>query len=322
LAIHLLVGLDQVLFMQQEMQKSRTLPAEQFKALLELMRPKQWTKNVIVFAALVFSEEGLALHPEAILRAGAAFVIFCLISSTAYILNDLQDIEKDRAHPAKRHRPLPSGRLSPSAARYVGLLLFVLSVSGAFLLHPVFGGVVLLYIVNNMFYNAFVKNMVILDVFSIAAGFVLRAVGGAVVIAAPISPWLYVLTVLLSLFLGISKRRHELHLLEDGRGAFRKVLDDYSAPMLEEMLSVVTASTVIAYSIYAFTAESLPDNHSMMLTIPFVIYGIFRYLYLVHRGKDAPPDEMLLKDRPLLISIALWGISVILILYVFGGRAG
>jgi 4-hydroxybenzoate polyprenyltransferase len=317
-----LIALDQVLFMQQEMQKSRTLPAEQFKALLELMRPRQWTKNAIVFAALVFSEEGLALNLEAFLRAGAAFVIFCLISRTAYILNDLQDIEKDRAHPTKRRRPLPSGRLSLSAARYAGLLLLVFSVSSAFLLQPVFGGVVLLYIVNNMVYNAFLKNMVILDVFSIAAGFVLRAVGGAVVVAAPISPWLYMLTVLLSLFLGISKRRHELHLLEDGRGAFRKVLNDYSAPMLEEMLSVVTASTVIAYSIYAFTAESLPDNHSMMLTIPFVIYGIFRYLYLVHTGKDAPPDEMLLKDRPLLISIALWGISVILILYVFGGRAG
>jgi 4-hydroxybenzoate polyprenyltransferase len=304
--------------MEQEMEQGRAVPMEQFRALLELMRPKQWTKNLIVFGGLVFSEEGLALNPDAILRALAAFVIFCLISSTAYIINDIWDIEKDRVHPAKRRRPLPSGRIPLGTAWIAFAVLLTVSLASAFLLNPLFGGVVLLYIANNMLYNLVLKSQVILDVFSIAAGFVLRAVGGAVAVSVAISPWLYLLTVLLSLFLGISKRRHELLLLEEGRGTFRKVLQEYNAPMLEEMLSVVTASTVIAYSIYTFTAESLPENHSMMLTTPFVIYGIFRYLYLVHGGKDAPPDEMLLRDRPLIAAILLWGVSVLVILYGFG----
>lgn len=304
--------------MEQEIKQTRAVPLEQVRALVELMRPKQWVKNAVVFGGLVFSEAGLALNPEAIMRAVVAFVLFCLISSTAYIINDIWDIEKDRAHPTKLRRPLPSGRVSLGTARVAFVLLLLVSLGGAVLLNPLFGGVVLLYIVNNMLYNLVLKSQVILDVFSIAAGFVLRAVGGAVAVGVGISPWLYVLTVLLSLFLGISKRRHELMLLEEGRGSFRKVLTEYTSPMLEEMLSVVTASTVIAYSIYTFTAESLPANHSMMLTIPFVIYGIFRYLYLVHRGKDAPPDEMLLRDKPLIATILLWGVAVLVILYGFG----
>ncbi len=306
--------------MHQEANNSAVLLWEQSKALLETMRPKQWVKNLIVFGGLIFSDAGLGLDPHAIMKALAAFFIFCLISSTAYILNDLQDIEKDRAHPTKQSRPLPSGRLPIGTAKAALLFFLLFSLFSAFALHPLFGVTVLLYIVNNALYNLVLKSKVILDVFSIAAGFVLRAVGGAVAISVAISPWLYLLTVLLSLFLGISKRRHELLLLEEGRGAFRKVLTEYTAPMLEEMLSVVTASTVIAYSIYTFTAPNLPANHTMMLTIPFVIYGIFRYLYLVHSGKDAPPDEMLLKDRPMIATIALWGVAVVLILYGFGGR--
>lgn len=306
--------------MQQPLETSNLMLWQQSKALVETMRPKQWVKNLIVFGGLVFSEAGLVFDPVAVLRAVAAFVIFCGISSTAYLLNDLQDIEKDRAHPTKRERPLPSGRLPVTTARIAMLVLLLLSVSSAFLLTPAFGIIVMLYIVNNLFYNYVLKSKVILDVFSIAAGFVLRAVGGAVAVGVLISPWLYVLTVLLSLFLGVSKRRHELLLLEEGRGKFRAVLNEYNTPMLEEMLSVVTASTVIAYSIYTFTAESLPDNHAMMLTIPFVIYGIFRYLYLVHSGQDAPPDELLLKDRPMLYTIVLWGLAVIVILYGFGNR--
>ncbi len=306
--------------MQRGFERTPVIAIDQARALLETMRPKQWVKNLIVFGGLVFSDAGLALEPAAIGRAVMAFLIFCLMSSTAYILNDLQDIEKDRAHPTKRERPLPSGRLPIPIARGALLGFLLISLSSAFALHPLFGVTVLLYIVNNILYNLTLKSKAILDVFSIATGFVLRAVSGAVVIGVAISPWLYVLTALFSLFLGISKRRHELHLLEGGRGAFRQVLMEYNAPMLEEMLSVVTASTVIAYSIYTFTAPSLPANHAMMLTIPFVIYGIFRYLYLVHSGKDAPPDELLLRDRPLLVSIALWGLAVILILYGFGDR--
>lgn len=293
----------------------------QLKGLLLTMRPKQWVpKNGIVFASLILSEKGLLLQPDAILRASSAFVIFVLISSVAYILNDLMDIEKDRSHPTKRNRPLPSGQLSVSTARVALVALLLLALSSAFNLSFLFGAVVSLYFINNIAYNFALKSMVILDVFSIAAGFVLRALGGALAVEVEISPWLYLLTVLFALFLGISKRRHELLLLKEGRGAFRKVLTQYSERMLEEMLSVVTASTVIAYSIYTFSAKSMPGNHTMMLTIPFVIYGIFRYLYLVHSGEDAPPDEMLLKDKPMLITIVLWLITVLIILYGFGNR--
>ena len=293
----------------------------QLKGLLRTMRPKQWIpKNGIVFASLVLSEKGLLLQPEAILRATAAFMIFVMISSVAYILNDIIDIEKDRTHPSKRNRPLPSGQLSVSTALLAMVALLLLALTSAFNVTLLFGAVVLLYFVNNIFYNFALKKMVILDVFSIAAGFVLRALGGALAVDVEVSPWLYLLTVLFSLFLGISKRRHEILLLNEGRGAFRQVLTQYSAPMLEEMLSVVTASTVIAYSIYTFSAESMPDNHSMMLTIPFVIYGIFRYLYLVHSGADAPPDEMLLKDKPMIVTICLWMVTVLIILYGFGER--
>lgn len=302
--------------MEREIDQPQGAVGEQLRALFQTMRPRQWLpKNGIIFASLVLSEAGLALQPGAIARATFAFVLFSLLSSAAYLFNDLLDIEKDRAHPHKRHRPLPSGRLSPALARSAMFVLLAIALAGSLLLGLTFTLVGALYIVNNLAYNLRIKRLVILDVFSIAAGFVLRALAGAVAVGVPVSPWLYVLTVLLSLFLGISKRRHELLLLEEGRGAFRHVLTEYTAPMLEEMLSVVTASTVIAYSIYTFSAESLPANHSMMLTIPFVIYGIFRYLYLVHSGRDAPPDEMLLADRPLILTIVLWGLTVLALLY-------
>ena len=305
--------------MEQDVDRP-TLPLTgQLGALLKTMRPHQWVKNLLVFAGLVLSERGLLLESDAILRTVIAFAFFCLASSAVYILNDLQDIEKDRAHPTKRNRPLAAGTLSTTVARGAIALLGGIALVGGVLLTPAFGLVVLLYVLNNVLYNLVLKNLVILDVFSIAAGFVLRAVGGAVVVGVPISPWLYVLTVLFSLFLGVSKRRHELLLLEEGRGSFRRVLQEYNAPMLEEMLSVVTASSLIAYSLYTFTADNLPENHAMMLTIPFVVYGIFRYLYLVHSGRDAPPDEMLFSDPPLIIAIILWGLSVILILYGFRG---
>jgi 4-hydroxybenzoate polyprenyltransferase len=305
--------------MHHNMEHSRAMPLTQLRGLVKTMRPQQWIpKNGIVFAALVLSGTILAFQLEPILRVTAAFVIFALISSCAYILNDLLDIEKDRAHPTKRNRPLPSGQLSIGTARVALGVFLVIALVSAWLLSPLFALIVALYFVNNILYSTILKNMVILDVFSIAAGFVLRALGGTIILSVPISPWLYILTALFSLFLGISKRRHEVHLLKEGSGAFRKVLNQYSVPMLEEMLNVVTSSTVIAYSIYTFTAENLPSNHAMMLTIPFVVYGIFRYLYLVHSGQDAPPDEMLLKDRPLIATVILWGISVILILYGFG----
>lgn len=308
--------------MQEETQMQSAFLG-QLRGLFRTMRPHQWLfKNGIVFASLVLSERGLLWDVGAFALTTVAFLTFALISSTVYILNDLMDIEKDRAHPTKRNRPLASGQLSPTIAWGAFGVFLVLSLIAAFFINPLFAAIVLLYFINNVLYNLAFKNEVLLDVFSVAGGFVLRAMGGAVVLGVPISPWLYVLTALLALFLGISKRRHEVHLLQEGRGAFRKVLTRYNVPLLEEMLSVVTASTVIAYSIYTFTAENFPDNHAMMLTIPFVIYGIFRYLYLVHSGSDAPPDEMLLRDRPLLVTVLLWGLTVVAIMYGFGPVAG
>lgn len=289
----------------------------QVRGILATMRPKQWTKNVIIFAGLVFSDDRLLLQPVPFLKSLAAFVVFCLLSSAIYIMNDLADIEKDRAHPTKRDRPLPSGRLHGRVARAALLALLAVTLPGAFALNPAFGMVVLVYVANNLVYNLALKNMVLLDVFSIAAGFVLRAIAGAVVISVVISPWLYVLTLLLALFLGFSKRRHELLLLQDGRGSHRRVLDDYSPQLLEEMRNIVTASTIIAYALYTFTAPNLPKNHAMMLTIPFALYGLFRYLYITHEDGGASPDELLLRDKPLLITVILWGLTVIAILYFF-----
>lgn len=290
----------------------------QMHAFFETMRPKQWSKNLIIFAGLIFSDNRLLFDMPSVLKSILAFILFCLLSSAVYILNDLVDIEKDRAHPKKRNRPLPSGRLAPRFAQ-TGLAIIIIAVIPAsFMLNAMFGVIAVAYLTKNVLYSFYLKNLVIIDIFTIAAGFVFRAMAGAFAVGVAISPWLYVVTILLALFLAISKRRHELLLLEDGRGDHRRVLEEYSAPMLDEMLSVVMASTVIAYSLYTFTAKNLPENHAMMLTIPFALYGLFRYLYLVHqRNEGGAPEEALLRDRPLLIAIGLWGLTVILILYIF-----
>lgn len=287
----------------------------QLRALVVTMRPKQWTKNLILFAGLVFSDDRLLFETVPLFRSIIAFAIFCLLSSAVYIMNDLADIEKDRAHPSKRDRPLPSGQLSPRVAQIALVTLLIAILPGAFALNVPFGVVALVYFANNIAYNLVLKHHVLLDVFSISAGFVLRAIAGAVVIPVRISPWLYVLTLLLALFLSLSKRRHELLLLEDGRGSHRRVLDDYSPQLLEEMRNIITASTIIAYALYTFTAPNLPDNHAMMLTIPFALYGLFRYMYITHDDGGAPPDELFLRDKPLLITVVLWGLTAIAILY-------
>lgn len=307
--------------MQQELSSPTSVANawSQFKALLETMRPKQWIgKNAIIFAGLIFSDDKLLFESGPLLKSVAAFIIFCLLSSAIYIMNDLADIEKDRAHPKKRRRPLPAGRLSPRVAQgaFVGLLAGM--IAAAFTINVAFAVIAIAYVVNNIAYNLALKNMVLLDVFSISAGFVFRAMAGAVAIPVLISPWLYVVTILLALFLGFSKRRHELLMLQQGSGSFRRVLEDYSPVLLDQMLTVVTASVISAYALYTFTASNLPSNHAMMLTIPFALYGIFRYMYLTHAKEGgAPPDELLLRDRPLLITVVLWGLMVIAILYIF-----
>jgi 4-hydroxybenzoate polyprenyltransferase len=285
------------------------------------MRPKQWLKNGVIFAALVFDAK--LTDVSYLARTAVGFIVFCLVSGVVYLINDLADIDQDRLHPKKRERPLAAGRLSERVAQgaIAGILIVCLPV--AFWLDLLFGAIVSGYLLIQIAYSFRLKNEVIIDVFTIAAGFVLRVAGGAVLVNAErFSPWLYVCTVLLALFLGLSKRRGELILLRENANEHRAILEEYSLPFLDEMMSVVTASTVLAYALYTFEPGNphLPANHAMMLTIPFVLYSIFRYLYLIHqRNETAPPDEVLLKDRPLQFAIGLWGLTVLVLLYVFGG---
>lgn len=286
------------------------------RALLKSMRPKQWMKNVLIYTALVFDEKLLDLHSFLITSAG--FILFSLISSTVYLLNDITDIEADRQHPKKKNRPIASGELKISTARWavVILLLFVIPLS--YLLSPYFCLVLLFYLMLNLSYSRWLKHIVIIDVFVLASFYVIRVVAGLTLIeVSRFSPWLYVVTTLLALYIGLGKRRAELTLLSDGAQSHRKVLDGYSLPLLDQYITIVSATTVVAYSLYTFSAPNLPANHAMMLTIPFAIYGILRYLYLVqtNHGGGAPEEE-LLSDRPLQVTILLWGLVVVLILYL------
>ena len=286
-----------------------------FVGLLKTMRPKQWTKNIVIFAALVFDEK--LFIPELLAKTLAAFVLFCLISSTVYLINDLVDMEKDRQHPAKRHRPLASGQLEPSVALVAAVFIPLACLPLSFALKPFFGLVALSYLAVMIAYSFVLKNIVIIDVLTIAAGFVLRVAAGAIVVEVErFSPWLYVCMTLLALFQGFGKRRHELVVLEGNANEHRPSLNEYSLQLLDEMIAVVTSATVVAYSLYTFSAPNLPANHAMMLTIPFVLYCIFRYLYLMHFKKEGgSPEEILLKDKPLIIAFGLWSLAVIVIMY-------
>jgi 4-hydroxybenzoate polyprenyltransferase len=251
-------------------------------------------------------------------RTLLAFVLLCATSSAVYMFNDILDIEQDRQHPTKRSRPLPSGRLKPYQAIITMLLLLLATVPLSFALGPLFGWIVLSYFVLMVAYSFWLKHIVLVDIFVIAFGFVLRAIAGAVVIGVPISPWLYVCTLLGALFIGFGKRRHELILLNNDATAHRQILKEYTPELLEQIISIVISSTVMAYSLYTFSAENLPKNHAMMLTIPFALYGAFRYLYLIHlRNEGGSPEEILLKDRPIVMVILLWGLSVMAILHFF-----
>lgn len=286
----------------------------QWRAMVQEARPKQWVKNGFLFAAIVFAKQ--LTHRSAILHTLAAFALFSLVASAIYFLNDLRDRDADRRHPTKRFRPIAAGEIAAPVAWAVSLTSLGVAIPLSFLLRPMFGVIIVGYVVLQIAYTYWLKQQVLLDVFALAASFVLRAMAGAVVIAAPISPWLYVCTVLLSLCLGFAKRRHELMLLETGAGSHRAVLDEYSATLLEEIIAVVTSATVMAYALYTFNAENLPTNHAMMFTIPFVLYAVFRYLYLVYRkGEGGSPEEALFADRPLLVCILLWACTSVVILY-------
>ena len=284
-------------------------------ALVVEARPKHWVKNVLLFAGIVFAKQ--LTNPDAIWRSVAAFVIFCAVASSIYYLNDLADRAADAAHPKKRYRPIAAGEIPVPLAWAVSLGGIAGSLVVAFLLQPAFGAVVAAYVILQFVYTYWLKEQVLLDVFGLGASFVLRVMAGAFVIDVPVSPWLYVCTVLFSLMLGFAKRRNELMLLESGAGSHRKVLEEYSATLLEEIIAVLTSATVMAYALYTFNAENLPKNRAMMFTIPFVLYAVFRYLYLVYRkGEGGDPVEAVYTDRPLLVCIALWGLTSIGILYL------
>ena len=286
------------------------------RALLKAMRPRQWIKNVVVFAALVF--DGKFTQPDLLLRTVAAFVLFCLVSSAVYLLNDLVDIEKDRAHPTKRNRPLAAGTLKPWVAVVTMFLLLGVSLPIAFGLDWRLGVILLGYFILNVGYSFYLKNVVIIDAMTVAAGFVLRVAAGAVVVGVErFSPWLYVCITMIALLIAFGKRRAELMALEGEAGTHRAILDDYTLPFLDQLIGIVTAATIVSYSFYTFSAENLPDNHLMMLTVPFVVYFLLRYLYLIQvRKKGGSPDELLFKDKPLFITAILWGLFAAGVLYL------
>jgi 4-hydroxybenzoate polyprenyltransferase len=287
-----------------------------FSALIKTMRPRQWSKNIFVFAALVFDKQLLILH--AFERTAAGFVLFCMISSAVYIFNDLSDIEADREHPVKKDRPIPSGKLPVGAAWTAGILLVGISLITGYLLSPPFALVLATYFLINLAYSKWLKHILILDVLILAAGFVLRVGAGVTMIHVErFSPWLYVVMTLLALYLGFGKRRAELALLATDASSHRKVLNNYSIPLLDQYIMIVSGTTIVAYSFYTFSAPNVPANHSMMLTVPFVLYAIFRYLYLVQvKHAGGAPEEILLSDRPLQISLVLWALVVLAVFYL------
>lgn len=280
------------------------------------MRPRQWLKNGLIFVALLFSQN--VFHTGMLALSIAAFFVFCFLSSGIYLLNDLIDIERDRSHPVKAKRPLASGELNPSLAKIALVLLLLISLIGASFINLPFAAIVLGYLVLQMSYSKLLKEVVIIDVFSIAAGFFLRVMAGAKAIDVPISSWLLICTIFVSLFLGLGKRRHEILLMKEEAGNHRKVLNEYSFNLLDQMVSIVTAGTVISYSLYTLSPETVSKFHTenLWLTIPIVLYGIFRYLYIIYqKGKGGYPELIFFEDRHILASILLYIFVVGLILY-------
>ena len=297
----------------------RSLPVN----LLLSLRPSQWTKNLVVFAGLFFAgadagQRQRLLDPVSIGRACAAFAIFCVLAGVVYLINDVHDREADARHPVKSRRPIASGAVTPATALGTATVLGAGGLGSAFWLEPRFGLIALSYVVILGLYSLVLKHIVIVDVLSIAVGFVLRAAAGAVVIGASFSHWLLVETFLLMLFLGLSKRRAELVSLADDATAHRRTLAHYSPYLLDQMISVVTASTLLGYAFYTISPDTIQKFHTdrLIYTLPFPLYGIFRYLYLVHqREGGGSPSEMLIDDRPLLACIMLWVGTLAVILY-------
>lgn len=286
------------------------------QSLVLSLRPSQWTKNLIIFAGLIFGQR--LLDPGAVLYAIAAFVVFCALSGVVYLINDIADRDADRQHPLKQFRPIASGAVPVSTAAVLALVLGIAALAAAFSLRLEFGLVALTYVGLLALYSGPLKHVVIIDVLTIAVGFVLRAAAGALVIGVEIGHWLLIVTLLLALFLALSKRRHELVLLAEGATSHRRILQEYSPYLLDQMIAVVTASTLVAYAFSTVSPEVIQKfgTDKLGLTFPFPLYGIFRYLYLVHQKEGGGnPSDMLLNDRPLLLCVALWAAALVLIIY-------
>jgi 4-hydroxybenzoate polyprenyltransferase len=287
-----------------------------FKDLVLSYRPKQWIKNGALFAPLLFSQN--LFSSTLFWKTIDAFILFCILTGSVYVINDLKDRNEDRLHPVKKNRPLASGRLSPHLAGVVACLTLVGSLGAGFWLSREFALSMGAYLLLQILYTFFLKHQVILDIFSIAAGFVIRVVAGGLVIGVQLSPWLFICTTLLSLFLAMAKRRHELVFLKEGAVEHRLILKEYSPYFLDQMMGVVTATTVMSYALYTISEETVAkfQTRNLIFTFPFVLYGIFRYLYVVHQKiEGGRPEETLLTDRPLLLTVLGWAIVVILILY-------
>jgi 4-hydroxybenzoate polyprenyltransferase len=284
--------------------------------IIRTMRPRQWPKNAFLFAALVFDLQ--LTSPVPLIRTVIGFLLLCVASGLVYVINDLVDLPYDRQHPVKRHRPIASGEFPVSAARATAVVLAAVTLAGSLALDFRFALIVSIYVVSNLLYSFWLKHIPIVDVFVVASGFVLRVAAGVVLLTVErFSPWLYVCMSLLALYLGFGKRRAEMVLLAQDANTHRRVLDGYTLPLLDSYILIVSGTSIVAYSLYTFSAPNLPGNHLMMLTIPFVIYAIFRYQLLIHvENAGGAPEEMLLSDRPLLVSILLWGLSVVAVLYL------
>lgn len=283
------------------------------KQLFSLLRIKQWIKNLLIYIALIFTNN--LFNSILFLKVTAGFFLLCFAASSIYIINDIRDAAEDRRHPEKKSRPIASGEISVEFAASISAILMLFSLAGSFFINTGFFFIITAYIAMNLLYTFKFKYVVILDLFIVAAGYVLRAAAGALIINVAISPWLLICTSLLALFVILAKRRYEITMLEDA-AKHRKILEEYSVPLLDEMTSVVTASTVIAYSLYTFTSETAAQHHYLMLTIPFVLYGIFRYLYLMHKKNlGGSPELIFLKDLPTITNIILWLAANVVIVY-------
>jgi 4-hydroxybenzoate polyprenyltransferase len=280
---------------------------------LLVLRPKQWTKNLLVFAALIFSIKTVTV--DMVVHCAVGFILFCLVSGCVYIINDYIDREADSKHPEKCYRPIASGKLHPLGALLFGSVILIGCLAAAFLLEPWFSLLLFGYFIVNVAYSLKLKQIVIIDIMVIAFGFVLRAIGGGLVIDVAFTPWFLICTMLLALFLAISKRRHELYLLNQHKGEHRKVLEQYSPELLDQLNSIVTTAAIMSYSLFTFTSG---HTIHLMWTIPLVMYGIFRYLYLIHmKGKGGSPEKVLVEDRHILSTVMLFAAMVVIILYYF-----